>query len=154
MKKFEGKPHSLIARSLIDIVDDFVRVHGLDLTLEPKKVYKNAGIARAENIEKISRTQQNNPDNNAKHRDEFDFENHKNGSSMSLSCEEMTKMRSLCTKYEVIFSRNSNDTGFCDQIYQKLKLKKDAVPLRRTYGSVSLEKKTIEKIVEDLKLDD
>ena len=60
---------------------------------------------------------------------------------MSLSCEEMTKVRSLCRKYEVIFSRNSNDMGFCDRIYHKIKLKKDAVPFRRTYGSMSFEKK-------------
>ena len=37
-------------------------------------------------IEKISRVQQNNPDNNKKHRDEFNFEKHVNSSSMSLSC--------------------------------------------------------------------
>ena len=111
-------------------------------TIEPKKIYKNARIACAENIEKISRVQPNNPDKNKiKHRDEFDFEKHVNSSSMSLSCEEMTKVRSLCTKYEVIFSRNSNDTGFFDRICRKIKLKKDAVPFRPTYGSMSFEKK-------------
>ena len=45
--------------------------------------------------------------------------------------------------------------GFCDRIYQKIKLKKDAVPFRRTYGSMSFEKrKTTKKIVEDLERDD
>ena len=100
---------------------------------------------------KISRVQQNNPDNNKKHRDEFDFNKHVNSSSMSLSCEEMSKLRSLCTKYEMIFSRNSIDMGFCDRIYHKIKLKSDAVPFRRTYGSMSFEKrKAMKKIVEDL----
>ena len=60
--------------------------------------------------------QQNNPDNNTKHRDEIDFEKHLNASSMSLSCEEMTEVGSLCTKYEGIFSRNSHEMGFCDRI--------------------------------------
>ena len=55
----------------------------------------------------------------------------------------------------MIFSRNSNDMGFCDRIYHKIKLKNDAVPFRRTYGSMSFEKrKTMRKIVEDLERDD
>ena len=132
MKEFEDKSHLLTARSQNDMVDDVVWVRVLNPTLEPKKVYKNARIAFAENIEKISRVQQNNPDNNKKHRDESDFEKNVNSSSMSLSCEETTKMRSLCTNYEVIFSRNSNDMGFCDRIYHKIKLIKDALPFRRT----------------------
>ena len=98
MKEFEDKSQLLIARSLNEMVDDVVWVRVLNPTLEPNKVYKNARIACAENIEKISRVQQNNPDNNKKHRDEFDFEKHVNSSSMSLSCEETTKVRSLCTK--------------------------------------------------------
>ena len=69
MKEFEDKSHLLIARLLIDMVDDVVWVRVLNPTLEPKKVYRNARI-----IEKVSRVQQNNPDNNKKHRDEFDFE--------------------------------------------------------------------------------
>ena len=45
--------------------------------------------------------------------------------------------------------------GFADQIYHKTKLKKDAVPFRRTYGSMSSEKiKAMEKNVEDLQRDD
>ena len=104
MKEFEDKSHLLIARSLNDMVDDVVWVRVLNSTLEPKKVYKNARIACAEKIQKISRVQQNNPDNNGKHRDEFDFDKHVNSSSMSLSCEEMTKMKSFSTKSEVIFS--------------------------------------------------
>ena len=95
MKEFEGKSHLLIARSLNEMVDDVVWVRALNSTLEPKKVYKNAKIGCAENIGKISRVQQNNPDNNGKHRDEFDFKKHVNSSSMSLSCEDMTKVRSL-----------------------------------------------------------
>ena len=104
MKEFEDKSHLLIARSLNDMVDDVVRVRVLNLTLEPKKVYKYARIACSENIEKNSRVKQNNPDNKKKLRDQLDFEKDVNSSSMSLSYEEMTKVRSLCTKYEVIFS--------------------------------------------------
>ena len=49
------------------MVDDVVWARALNPTLESKKVYKNARIACAENIEKISRVQQNNQDNNKKH---------------------------------------------------------------------------------------
>ena len=65
MKEFEDKSHLLIARLLNDMIDD-VWVRVLNPTLEPKKVYKNATIACAENIDKNSRVQQNNPDNNKK----------------------------------------------------------------------------------------
>ena len=98
MKEFEDKSHLLIASSLKDMVDDVVWVRVLNPALKLKKVYKNVRITSAENIEKISRIQQKNPKNNTKHRDEFDFEKHVNTSSMSLSCEEMTKVRSLCKK--------------------------------------------------------
>ena len=73
---------------------------------------------------------------------------------MSWSCEELTKLWSLCTKYEVIVLQNSNDVGFCDRIYKK-KLKKDPVPFRQTYGSLGLEKiKDRKKIVGYLEPDD
>ena len=135
--------------------DDVVRVQVLNPTVEQKKVYKNARIAFAENTEMISRIQQNNPDNNAKSRDEFDFKKHVNTSSMLSTCDEMAKVRSLCIKFETMFSRNSNDMGFCDRIDHKIKLQKDAVPFRRTYGSMSFEKrKAMKKIVEDSERDD
>ena len=56
------------------MVDFVVWVRVPNPTLEPKKVYKNAIIACAENIEKILRVQLYNPDNNGKHRDKFEFE--------------------------------------------------------------------------------
>ena len=105
LKEFEEKSHLLIGRSLYDMVADVVWVRVLNPTVEQKKFYKNARIAFAENTEKISRIQQNNPDINAKSRDEFDFKKHVNTSSMKLTCDEMTKVRSLCTKFETIFSQ-------------------------------------------------
>ena len=78
-----------------------------------------------------------------------------NASSMRLPCEEMTKLRSLCTKYDIVFSRSSKEMGFYDRIYHKTKLKKDALPFRRTCGSMSFEKrKATKKIVEVLERDD
>ena len=69
------------------------------------------------NIEKISRIEQSNPDNNTKSGDEFDFEKHMNARSMSLPCKKMTKVRSHCRKYEIIFPQSWSDMGFCNQIH-------------------------------------
>ena len=45
--------------------------------------------------------------------------------------------------------------GFCDRNYHKIKLKKDAAPFRRTYGSKNFEKSEVmKKTVEDLERDD
>ena len=68
VKDFEDKSRLILPRSLSDKVDDDVWVRVLNPTLEQKKVYKNARIACAENIEKFLRIQ-NNPDNNTKNRD-------------------------------------------------------------------------------------
>ena len=155
LKEFEDKSHLLIAQSLNDMVDDVVWVRVLISTVGQKKVYKTARISFAENTEKISRIQQTNPDNNAKSRDEFDFKKHVNTISMNLTCDEITKVRSICSKFESIFLRNSNDIGFCNRTHHKTKLKKDAAPFRRTYGSMSFEKrKAMKEIVEDLERDD
>ena len=69
---------------------------------------------------------------------------------MSLSCEEMSKMGSLCAQYEVLFSQKPNDMGFCNPVYQKIK-KKNSVPFRRIYGTMSFEKrKAIKTFFENL----
>ena len=56
--------------------------------------------------------------------EKFVIEKNVNASSMSLSGEKMTKMRSLCLKYEIIIPQNSKDLGFRDRIYHKLMLKR------------------------------
>ena len=69
-----------------------------------KRVYKHLSMSCAEHIEKHSRKHQNNSDNNTKSRDKLAFEKHLKAILMRLFCEEMKKVRSICTKYEVIFS--------------------------------------------------
>ena len=64
-------------------------------------------------------------------------------------------VRSLFTKYEIKFLRSANDMEFCTRVYLEIKIKKDAVSFRRTFGSMSFEKtKFHEKSVEDLERDD
>ena len=85
------------------MVDGVAWVQVLNPTLEQKNIYENEKISYAENIENISRIQQNNPDNKTNYRKIFYFETHVNASSMSFSCDGMTKVRSLFTKHEIIF---------------------------------------------------
>ena len=107
MKEFEDKSHLLTARSLSDMIDDVVWFRVPDPTLEQKEFIKMRESHLRRALKKISRIQQNNSDKKTKHRDELDFEKRLNASSMSLSCEKMTKVRSFCNKYDIIFSRNS-----------------------------------------------
>ena len=62
----------------------------------------------------------------------------------------MTKVRSLCTKDEITFSRSSNDMGFLTEFFI-LKIKTDAAPFSLTCGSTRFEYKQSEKNVEDFK---
>ena len=115
-------------------------------SLKHRKVYKNARIACAENIAEILRKEQATLTITQNLEINF-FEEHENASSMSLSCEEMTQMRSFCTKYETKYLQSSNDMEVCVRIYHKIKLNKDAVPIRHTYGSINFEKDQPKKLL-------
>ena len=56
-------------------------------------------------------------------------------------------MRSFCTKYETKNLQSSNDMEVCVRIYHKIKLNKDAVPIRHTYGSINFEKDQPKKLL-------
>ena len=84
-------------------------------------------------------------------REDFSFERHVNIENKNLSKDQLHQVRTLCNKYETIFSRHSNDFGFNNQIEHQIKLKPDAQPLRRTYGNMSFDKrKAMKKLVEGL----
>ena len=84
-------------------------------------------------------------------REDFSFERHVNIENKNLSKDQLHQVRTLCNKYETIFSRHSNDLGFNNQIEHQIKLKPDAQPFRRTYGNMSFDKrKAMKKIVEGL----
>ena len=84
-------------------------------------------------------------------REDFSFERHVNIENKNLSKDQLHQVRTLCNKYETIFSRHSNDLGFNNQIEHQIKLKPDAKPFRRTYGNTSFDKrKAMKKIVEGL----
>ena len=69
----------------------------------------------------------------------------------SLNNKQKKKKQELFMRYQQVFSRNSNDLGYCDRTKHQIELNKDAQPLRRSYCSMSFDKrKAIMKTVEDL----
>ena len=76
---------------------------------------------------------------------------HANLEGSKLNDQQKEKVQELFTRHQQIFSRNSNDLGYCDKIKHQIKLNKDAQPFRKIYCSVSFDKKkAMKKIVEDL----
>ena len=74
---------------------------------------------------------------------------------MNLSCEQITNMRGLYTKYEIKFLQDTSEMEFCDLIYHQRVLKKHGALFRRAYGSLSFEQRKGRKmIVEDLERDE
>ena len=79
----------------------------------------------------------------------FTFEKHVNINCVHLTRYQLDAVKRLCQKYEKFFSKNSNDLGFNNQIEHQIKLKPNAQPFRRAYGSMSFDKrKAMKKIVE------
>ena len=89
--------------------------------------------------------------NKPKHPEAFRMGTHATLDGTDLSRNQSDQVVAMFMRHNQVFSRNSNDLGFCDKIKHKIKLQKDAKPFRRAYGSMSFEKrKAIKKIVEDL----
>ena len=81
----------------------------------------------------------------------FQMEKHANLEGSKLSDQQEVKVQELFTRHLQVFSRNSNDLGYCDKIKHQIKLNKDAQPFRKSYCSMSFDKrKAMKKIVEDL----
>ena len=76
---------------------------------------------------------------------------HANLEGPNLHKQQKKKVQELFMRHQQVFSRNSNDLGYCDKIKHQIKLNKDAEPFRRSYCSMSFDKrKPMKKIVEDL----
>ena len=69
----------------------------------------------------------------------------------NLNYKQKEKVQELFMRHQQVFSRNSNDLGYCYKSKHQIKLNKDAQPFRRSYCSLSFDKqKALKKIVEDL----
>ena len=77
----------------------------------------------------------------------FQMGKHANLEGYKLNDQQKEKVQELFTRHQQVFSRNSNDLGFCDKIKHQIKLNKDAQPFRRSYFSMSFDKgKVIKKL--------
>ena len=86
-----------------------------------------------------------------KHWKLFKWEKNANMEGSKLNDQQEEKVQELFTRHQQVFSRNSNDLGYCDKIKHQIKLIKDAQPFRKSYCSMSFDKrKAMKKIVEDL----
>ena len=89
--------------------------------------------------------------NKPKHPEVFRMATHATLEGTDFSRNQSDHVVAMFMRHNQVFSRNSNDLGFCDKIKHKIILEKDAKPFRRAYASMSFEKrKAIKKIVEDL----
>ena len=63
----------------------------------------------------------------------------------NLHNQQKEKVQELLMRHQQVFSRNSNDLGYCDRIKHQIKLNKDAQPFRRSYCSMSFDKRKAKK---------
>ena len=137
---------------MISKKDGWNLIKVLNLTNAPVTVYKDTKVGtyfeKKENL--VSNgifTNQNKP----KTLEFFQIGKQANLESSKLNGQQKEKVQELFTRHQQVFSRNSNDLGYFDKIKHQIKLNKDAQPFRRSYCSMSFDKrKAMKKIVEDL----
>ena len=146
MEVFDLKTGLLLAACMISMKDGSSLIKVLNLTDVPVTVYKSTKVGTYfENKQNLVVngifTNQNKPKTLAT----FQMGQHANLKGSNLDNQE------LFMRHQQVFSRNSKDLGYCDKIKHHIKLNKDAQPFRRSYCSMSFDKrKEMKKIVEDL----
>ena len=81
----------------------------------------------------------------------FQIRKRANLERFSLDNQQKEKLQELFMRHQQIFSRNSDDLGYCDKNKLQIKLNIDAQPFRGNYCSMSFDKrKAMKTIVEDL----
>ena len=152
IEHFEVKAGLLLAACMISMEDGSSMIKVLNLTDAPVTVYKITKVGTYfENKQNLNVngifTNQNKP----KTLETFQMGKHANLEGSNLHRQQKEKVQELFMRHKQVFSRNSNDLGYCDKIKHQIKLNKDAQPFRRSYCSMSFDKrKAMKKIVEDL----
>ena len=132
--------------------DGWSLIKVLNLTDAPVTVYKSTKVGTYfENTQNLVVngifTNQNKP----KTLESFQMGKHANLEGSKPNDQQKEEVQKLFTRHQQVFSRNSNDLGYCDKIKHQIKLNKDAQPFRRSYCSMSFDRrKAMKKIVEDL----
>ena len=152
IEDFDLKTGLLLAACMISMEDGWSLTKVLNLTDAPVTVYESTKVGTYfENKQKLVLngifTNQNKP----KTLEAFQMGKHANLEGSKLNDQQKEKVQELFTRHQQVFSRKSNDLGYCDKIKHQIKLNKDAQPFRRSYCSMSFDKrKAMKKMVEDL----
>ena len=150
IEDFELETSLLLAACMISMKDGWSLIKVVNLTDAPVTVYKSTKMGTYfENKQNLVVngifTNQNKP----KTMETFQMGKYAIGSK--LSDQQKEKVQELFTRHQQVLSRNSNDLGHCDKMKHQIKLNRDAQPFRRSYCSMSFDKrKAMKKIVEDL----
>ena len=137
---------------MISMKDGSSMIKVLNLTDAPVTAYKSTKVGI--NFEKKQNlvvngifTNQNKP----KTLDTFQMGKHANLEGSNLQKQEKKKVQELFLRHQQVVSRNSIDLGYWDKIKHQIKLNKDAQPFRRSYCSMSFDKrKAMKKNVKNL----
>ena len=139
---FELKTGLLLAACMISMEDGWSLIKVLNLTDAAVTVYKSTKVGTYfENKQNLVVngifTNQNKP----KTLTTFQMGKHASLEGSKLNDQQKEKVQELFTRHQQVFSRHSNDLGYCDKIKHQIKLNKDAQPFRRSYCSMSFDKK-------------
>ena len=152
IKDFELKTGLFSAACMISMKDGSSLIKVLNLSDAPVTVYKSIQVGiYFENKQNLvvngNFTNQNKP----KTLETFRMQKHANLEGSNLDNKQKEKVQELFVRQQQVFSRNLTDLGYCDKIKHQIKLNKDAQPFRRSYCSMSFDKrKAMKKFVEDL----
>ena len=152
LETFQEATGLWVAQALVNNDNGTCWVTLLNIHNEVIVTYRNTRVGTLETLElhELALKLQRQTEEKTK-REDFSFERHVNIENKTVSKDQLHQVRTLCNKYETVFSRHSNDLGFNNQIEHQIKLKPDAQPFRRTYGNMSFDKrKAMKKIFEGL----
>ena len=139
---FELKTGLLLAACMISMEDGWSLIKVLNLTDAPVTVYKSTKVGTYfENKQNLVVngifTNQNKP----KTLETFQMRKHSSLEGSKLNDQQKENVQELFTRHQQVFSRNSNDLGYCDKIKHQIKLNKDAQPFRKSYCNMSFDKR-------------
>ena len=151
LKDFENRTGVLVADCLISVNDSKSQLRVFNLSDNDIKLFQNTKIGEFfSNDDSIQVNGLFTSKNKPKHPEAFRMGTYATLEGKDLSRNQSDQVVAVFMRHNQVFSRNSNDLGFCDKIKHKIKLEKDAKPFRRPYGSMSFEKRKAKKIVENL----
>ena len=142
IEDFELQNGLLLVTCMISMKDGWSLIKVLNLTDAPETVYKSTKVGTYfENKQNLVVNGIFTNKNKPKTLETFQMGKHANLEGSKLNDQQKEKVQELFTRLQHVFSRNSNELGYCDKIKHQIKLNKDAQPFRRSYCSMSFDKR-------------